>query len=86
MACPHVAGLAALLLRINKQLTVNQVKQNIQANGDPIQTDKPVSSRRINAARSLGALASIKYDNTSENGVNDKTSALRTQKPKRETV
>jgi thermitase len=53
MACPHVSGLIALILKTKGPLTVAQVKQQLQNNADPIQTDKPISSRRINAARSV---------------------------------
>ena len=53
MACPHVAGLAALLLKVNRQLTFEKVKFLIVTNADPIQTDKPISGRRINANRAV---------------------------------
>ena len=56
MACPHVAGLVALLLAKRPNLTFSEIKQILQDNGDIIQTDRPVG-RRINAARSLSALA-----------------------------
>ncbi len=60
MACPHVAGLAALILKMNKNLTQAQVKEIIQSNGDVIQTDKPISSRRINARKSIQSLNGTK--------------------------
>lgn len=56
MACPHVAGLVALLLKLNGSLTLNQIKQILQTKGDTIQTDKPISSRRINAIKSVESL------------------------------
>ncbi len=56
MACPHVAGLVALLLSKNGQLTTTQVKQILRNNADTIQTDKPISSRRINAKKSVQSL------------------------------
>jgi thermitase len=65
MACPHVAGLVALLLSINRNLTLNQIKQIIRTNADPIQTDRPISSRRINAARSVNSIAANNNVNTS---------------------
>lgn len=56
MACPHVAGLVALLLAENA-LTLDEVKENLLQNADPIQTDKPISGHRINAGRSITALS-----------------------------
>ena len=53
MACPHVAGLVALLLKTNPGLSLTAVKQIIRNSADPIVTDKPISSLRINAARSV---------------------------------
>lgn len=85
MACPHVAGLAALLLGMNNHLTLNQVRQNIQNNADPIQTDKPISSRRINAARSVTAIVAPQGGNTANSKANE-VSSLPTEKSKRETV
>ncbi len=55
MACPHVAGLAALLLKVNRQLTFEKVKHLIVSNADAITTDKPISGRRINANRAVQA-------------------------------
>lgn len=71
MACPHVAGLVALLLSINSNLTLKQIKQIIRANADTIQTDKPISSRRINAAKSVSSLVAANnlenpFDETNE--------------------
>jgi thermitase len=56
MACPHVAGMAALLLAVTDQLTPDEVKTIIRDNADAIETDKPISDRRINAAQSVGAV------------------------------
>lgn len=75
MACPHVAGLVALLLGINGNLTLNQIKQNLRNNADAIQTDQPTSGRRINANRSVQALIAAPSD---ENGSGDGTPALET--------
>lgn len=56
MACPHVAGVAALLLGVNEQLTPDDVRTIIRNNADAIATDKPISGLRINAAQSVGAV------------------------------
>jgi subtilisin family serine protease len=52
MACPHVAGLAALILKNNNQLSFEKVKFFIQNNADTIHPDKPIGSGRINANKS----------------------------------
>ena len=57
MATPHVAGLAALLLSVNPNLTPAQLKQLILDNSDKISafSGKTVSGGRINAKKSLVA-------------------------------
>jgi thermitase len=71
MACPHVAGLVALLLKKNNQLTTNQVKQILRSNADSINTDKPISNRRINAARSVAAVNSPQITSSNGNAVSE---------------
>jgi hypothetical protein len=51
MAAPHVAGLAALLIKLRPSLTFEQLKTFITKNADAILTDKPLGSGRINAQR-----------------------------------
>jgi len=51
MASPHVAGVAALIISANQQLTSQQVEACIK-NGDEIQTDKPIG-KRLNALKAL---------------------------------
>jgi subtilisin family serine protease len=59
MAAPHVAGLAALLLSRNMEWGFLDVKEAILSNVDivPDLAGKTATGGRINAARSLGALA-----------------------------
>jgi subtilisin family serine protease len=59
MATPHVAGSAALLWAANPNLTVQQVKTLLLANGDPLASlnGKTLTGRRLNVANSLAALA-----------------------------
>ncbi len=55
MACPHVAGLAALLLSINSKLSAAQLKSIIMETVDPISSmsAKVVSGGRINALKAV---------------------------------
>ena len=58
MATPHVAGLAALLLSLNPQLTNTQVRELIETNVDDLGAagwDPYFGSGRINARKSLSA-------------------------------
>jgi subtilisin family serine protease len=58
MATPHVAGLAALLLSLNPQLTNAQVRELIETNVDDLGAagwDPYFGSGRINARKSLSA-------------------------------
>lgn len=50
MACPHVAGLAALLLAKNHSLTPLMVKSMIMNTADDIQSSVPIGYGRINAS------------------------------------
>jgi parallel beta-helix repeat protein len=53
MACPHVAGVAALLLANNPSLTPDMVKAQIRTGVDQINTDKEMGTGRINAYKAL---------------------------------
>lgn len=55
MACPHVAGLAALVWASSYGTTSAAVRSRIESTGDTITTDKPIG-KRINAARAVGAI------------------------------
>jgi subtilisin family serine protease len=60
MACPHVAGLAALILSVRPELTAVQVKEMIMQTVDPIPSlrGKIVTGGRVNAQAALkGALS-----------------------------
>ena len=60
MATPHVAGLAALLLSLNPQLTNTQVRELIETNADDLGAsgwDKRFGHGRINARKALAAVA-----------------------------
>ena len=53
MACPMVAGLAALLLSYNPNLTPDEVSNIIHDSTDWINTDKYIGNGRINAYKAL---------------------------------
>lgn len=54
MACPHVAGVIALLFKINKNFTFCQIKDILTEAGVPISVGVPLGkNRRINAAESV---------------------------------
>ncbi len=56
MACPHVAGLAALIVGAQPGISPEQVRQLIRSTADPISTDRPIGIGRINALRALQAV------------------------------
>lgn len=58
MACPHVAGLAALLLSENPKLSAVELKRIIMDTVDPVASlqGKTVTGGRINALRALEAV------------------------------
>lgn len=53
MACPHIAGAIALLLKKEPRLNFNQVRTKIKATADIIITDKPIGCGRVNACKLL---------------------------------
>ena len=55
MAAPHVAAAAALLLSRNSNLTVNQVRDCLLNNSDPISASENISVRRLNVFRALSS-------------------------------
>ncbi|MCG3153174.1 MAG: hypothetical protein GEEBNDBF_02484 [bacterium] len=55
MACPHVAGLAALVWASPYGTSASAVRARIESTGDTITTDKPIG-KRVNAARAVGAI------------------------------
>ena len=58
MACPHVAGAAALLWSTNPQLSSKEVKAALLAGVDkiPSMEGKTMTGGRLNIARSMGAM------------------------------
>lgn len=53
MASPHVAGAAALLLSACPNLSVQQVRDYLVDNGDPITTDLPIGGKRLNVYKAI---------------------------------
>lgn len=53
MACPHVAGLAALLLSKNKNLTPDMIETILVNSVDEIESDGYIGSGRINAYKAI---------------------------------
>ncbi len=53
MACPHVAGLAALLLSYNSSLTPQKLLNILKTSSESINSDYFIGAGRINAYRSL---------------------------------
>ncbi len=58
MASPHVAGVAALLLSVNPNLSNVQVRDCLVNNADPILTDKPIGPR-LNTFKTLSACSGV---------------------------
>ena len=55
-AAPQVAGVAALMLSVDPTLTVGRIKDVLRATTDPVVSDVPTGTGRINAGRALAAL------------------------------
>nr|VFK23454.1 MAG: thermitase [Candidatus Kentron sp. LPFa] len=53
MACPHVAGLAALYLKQHPGATRQDIQKALEDGVDSINTDKPLGKGRINAAKTV---------------------------------
>jgi len=53
MACPHVAGLVALMLAKNGNLTLDMIKTLLHEAVDPVTSDVPIGPGRIDASDSL---------------------------------
>ena len=63
MACPHVAGLAALILSVNPSLHATEVKQIIMDTVDPIASlnGKIATGGRVNALAALQKVKTLGY-------------------------
>lgn len=70
MAAPMVAGTAGLLLSVNNNLTVSQLKDLLISNGSAITIDDPanpggvIQARRLNVCRSVAAVLGQNVDDT----------------------
>ncbi len=53
MAAPHVSGLAALIISKFPTLSLNEIKEKIEANVDKITSVHPVGSGRVNAFKAV---------------------------------
>jgi subtilisin family serine protease/nitrous oxidase accessory protein NosD len=53
MACPHVAGIAGLLLSNNSSLSNIQIKNILKTSTEPVNSDYPIGMGRVNAHRAL---------------------------------
>ncbi|MFZ4085329.1 MAG: S8 family serine peptidase [Vampirovibrionia bacterium] len=62
MATPHVAGLTALILSKNPELSPGQVREIIKNSADQISGDKQASSGRVNALNALNLAVSFSND------------------------
>ena len=52
MACPHIAGVIALMLKINDNLTFGNVVDYLQQYADTINTDRPIG-KKVNAGNTM---------------------------------
>ena len=57
MACPHVAGLAGLLLSKNPNLSNSEVRDILRSTTDTINPDHPIGTGRINAFKALKSIS-----------------------------
>lgn len=57
MACPHVAGVAAMLLSQKPELTFDEVVNCLRISADPITPDRPIGAGRLNAFKALRHIA-----------------------------
>jgi parallel beta-helix repeat protein len=69
MSCSYVAGIAALILSENPNLTPQEVKTIIRSSSDPITSDKYVGTGRINAYKAVQKTApvTVEIDDTMDN-------------------
>jgi thermitase len=59
MACPHVAGVAALVLSKNPDLTPQEVRTILRSSTDPANSDEYIGTGRINAYKAVQKAAHV---------------------------
>ena len=61
MACPHVSGLAGLILSKKSDLSVDEVKSIIRSTTDETNSNEPIGTGRINAYEALKSFLNLEY-------------------------
>jgi len=61
MACPHVAGLAGLLLSKKPSLSVDEIKSILRSTTDETNSNQPIGTGRINAYEALKSFLNLEY-------------------------
>lgn len=61
MAAPHVSGVAALVLSLHPAFTSLDVANILRNSVDPLTTDRPVGTGRINAAKALAVNSPLPF-------------------------
>lgn len=59
MSCPHVAGVAALALSQNPELTQRELRTVLRSSTDPVISDKYIGAGRINAYKAVQKAAPV---------------------------
>jgi len=59
MACPHVAGVAGLILSRNSNLTAAEVRTILRSSTNPVDSNLPIGTGRINAYTALVKTAPV---------------------------
>jgi len=63
MACPHVAGVAALMKAVNHNLRPDEIEALLKNNTDPFVNppDQPIGTGRLNAFKALSAIGGVEF-------------------------
>jgi len=61
MACPHVAGLAGLLLSKKPSTSKEEIKTILRSTTDAVNSNKPIGTGRINAREALKIISKLEY-------------------------
>ncbi|MFH1829984.1 MAG: S8 family serine peptidase [Pseudomonadota bacterium] len=79
MASPHVAGIVALLLQRNNTLTVDQVRQALQAGADAsgmtVKTPDPANTYGAGKVNAASIVGSVPADTSAYSGTGDTTAS-----------